>query len=259
VVMRKLWTAVLGVAVGLQATGRADDLPSTPRKLDLPARTSQQIADGVAQTLQNNPRLRYWRVQVEVSEGVAHLSGVVANPSQHDEVVRTVQAAPGVVSVVDRIRVMGNVVPVQGTLFAQGPDLKKVPLLEGLPGGTGNEPPLKEPTGGPVVPPPIGVAPFGGIQEPTPIFQAPAGIPNPALQPPPMPPYAWPAYAPYNNYSRVAYPTNYPYEQWPFIGPMYPYPKIPLGWRAVTLRWQDGYWWYGKDVSGHDWWRIRYH
>jgi hypothetical protein len=26
----------------------------------------------------------------------------------------------------------------------------------------------------------------------------------------------------------------------------------------VTLRWQDGYWWYGREASGHDWWRIRY-
>jgi hypothetical protein len=56
----------------------------------------------------------------------------------------------------------------------------------------------------------------------------------------------------------VGYPTQYPYEAWPFIGPMYPFPKVPLGWRAVTLRWQDGYWWYGREASGHDWWRIRY-
>jgi hypothetical protein len=265
--MRKLWTAVLGAYVGLQGTSliRADE-PVVPRKIDLPTRSSQQIADAVAETLRTNPRLRYWRVQVEVVEGVAQITGVVANPSQHDEVVRTVQTVPGVVSVVDRIRVMGGVVPVQGTLLAQGPELKKVPLLEGLPGS--GEPPIGKtpltppgigemPPGGPIGPPPTG-APYGGIQEPTPIFQAPAGMPNPAILPPPMPPYAWPAYAPYNNYSRVAYPTLYPYEQFPFIGPFYPYPKVPTGWRAVTLRWQDGYWWYGKDVTGHDWWRIRH-
>ena len=73
-----------------------------------------------------------------------------------------------------------------------------------------------------------------------------------------MPPYAWPTYAPYNNYSRVAYPEQYPYEAWPFIGPMYPFPKVPLGWRSIQLTWRDGYWWYGKNATPHDWWRVRY-
>ena len=74
--------------------------------------------------------------------------------------------------------------------------------------------------------------------EPMPIFQAQPGVgmyPNPQYQQPPLPPYAWPTYAPYNNYSRVAYPTLYPYEAWPFIGPFYPFPRVPLGWRSVPL------------------------
>jgi hypothetical protein len=78
------------------------------------------------------------------------------------------------------------------------------------------------------------------------------------LSPPKMPPYAWPTYAPYNNYSRVAYPTLYPYNAWPFIGPFYPFPKVPLGWRSVKLQWNDGHWWYSKTATGHDWWRVRY-
>jgi len=56
----------------------------------------------------------------------------------------------------------------------------------------------------------------------------------------------------------VAYPNLYPYQSWPFIGPFYPYPKIPPGWRSITLTWQDGYWWYGKNATPHDWWRVRY-
>ena len=78
------------------------------------------------------------------------------------------------------------------------------------------------------------------------------------MPPPPMPPYAWPSYAPYNNYSRVAAPSMYPYQSWPFIGPPYPFPKVPLGWRSVNLRWIDGHWWYGRTATGHDWWRVRY-
>jgi hypothetical protein len=103
----------------------------------------------------------------------------------------------------------------------------------------------------------------GIISEPLPIFRAAPvpgapGAPGANMPPPPMPPYAWPTYAPYNNVSRVAYPNLYPYQSWPFIGPMYPYPKVPLGWRCVNLKWVDGAWWYGRTACGHDWWRVRY-
>ena len=27
-----------------------------------------------------------------------------------------------------------------------------------------------------------------------------------------------------------------------YIGPFYPYPQVPLGWRKVTLEWDDGWW-----------------
>ncbi len=60
---------------------------------------------------------------------------------------------------------------------------------------------------------------------------------------PGQPNYAWPSYAPYPNYSAVGYPTVYPWQAWPNIGPPYPYPEVPLDWRAVTLRWNDGIWW----------------
>ena len=39
-----------------------------------------------------------------------------------------------------------------------------------------------------------------------------------------------------------ARPTAYPWQAWPNIGPFYPYPEVPLDWRAVTLRWDDGIW-----------------
>ncbi len=100
----------------------------------------------------------------------------------------------------------------------------------------------------------------GGARAPeaTPIFQAPAPAPY-DLNPPRMPPYAWPTYAPYNNYSRVAAPTAYPYNAWPFIGPIYPFPKVPLGWRAVRLEWDDGFWWFSKTATKWDWWKLRFY
>jgi hypothetical protein len=59
---------------------------------------------------------------------------------------------------------------------------------------------------------------------------------------PTMPGYAWPSYAAYPNYAAVTYPKQYSPTAWPYIGPFYPYPQVPLGWRKVTMEWDDGWW-----------------
>ncbi|REK18703.1 MAG: BON domain-containing protein [Planctomycetota bacterium] len=64
----------------------------------------------------------------------------------------------------------------------------------------------------------------------------------PAMDQPYMPNYAWPSYAAYPNYSALTYPQQYSPTAWPFIGPFYPYPQVPLGWRKVALEWDDGWW-----------------
>jgi hypothetical protein len=58
-----------------------------------------------------------------------------------------------------------------------------------------------------------------------------------------MPGYAWPGYAAHPNFASVSYPRQYSPSAWPYIGPFYPYPQVPLGWRSVALEWDDG-WWY---------------
>ena len=60
---------------------------------------------------------------------------------------------------------------------------------------------------------------------------------------PNLPQYAWPSYAAYPNYAEVCYPKQYSPKAWPYIGPFYPYPQAPLGWRQVTMEWHDGWWW----------------
>ncbi|HTM55817.1 MAG TPA: BON domain-containing protein [Pirellulales bacterium] len=64
----------------------------------------------------------------------------------------------------------------------------------------------------------------------------------PAYDQPHMPNYAWPSYAAYPNYAALTYPKQYSPTAWPFIGPFYPYPQVPLGWRKVALEWDDGWW-----------------
>lgn len=83
--------------------------------------------------------------------------------------------------------------------------------------------------------------PMGGMAGPVPAQYDQACMPN----------YAWPSYAAYPNYAGVTYPRQYSPTAWPYIGPFYPYPQVPLGWRRVTLEWDDGWWWLDfKDSAG---------
>jgi hypothetical protein len=69
-----------------------------------------------------------------------------------------------------------------------------------------------------------------------------SGVQPAAYDQPHMPNYAWPSYAAHPNYAAVTYPKQYSPTAWPFIGPFYPYPQVPLGWRKVSLEWDDGWW-----------------
>ncbi len=73
-------------------------------------------------------------------------------------------------------------------------------------------------------------------------YPAAAGVARARFDNPSMPGYAWPSYAAYPNYGAVTYPKQYSPTAWPYIGPFYPYPQVPLGWRKVTLEWDDGWW-----------------
>jgi BON domain len=231
--LRSLVAAAAGLWMALPVLGQE------PARLVLDQPANQQLADTIAQRLRQSGQLHQYRIDIAVQDGVVEVSGLVASPEQRAEVLQLVHQVPGVGSVRDQLTLPGAIVPVQA----------RAPLPQ-APAPT----PLPQPT---VVTPNAAVGPDGVVAEPAPISQAPTPGPY-DLNPPVMPPYAWPTYAPYNNYSRVAYPEAYPYPAWPFIGPPYPFPKVPLGWRAVKLEWQDGHWWFSKVATKHDWWRVRY-
>jgi hypothetical protein len=209
--------------------------------------TNQQTADTIVARLRQSGQLRQYNIEVDYHDGTVDLKGVVADQSQRAAVARIVASVPGVRRIRDALQVQ------DGVMQAQAIEPPTLPEPNTLPAAPGLIPPPGMPPG--QVPPMPGMMP--GTGEPMPVWQAPP--PNPyELNPPKMPPYAWPTYAPYNNYSRVAYPELYPYNAWPFIGPIYPFPKVPPGWRKVSLEWQDGYWWYAPHSNSHDWWRLRY-
>jgi hypothetical protein len=122
----------------------------------------------------------------------------------------------------------GQMVP--GTMrFTEGP-AGAADCPPGMAGGMGGRPMPMGGMGGPG-----GAGGPGGMGVPVR-----GGGPN-------MPNYAWPSYASYPNYAALQYPTQYSPTAWPYIGPFYPYPQVPLGWRRVSLEWDDGWWWLDFD------------
>ena len=242
-VRRFVWSTLLGLTV---LSGRPA-LAGEPAPLaPLPAASASQnqaLADVVVGSLRTSGLLRNYRVDVAVQANVVELTGTVTDAAQRDEVLRLVQGIPAVERVVDRLRMTTQA---SGVVPAQGPDLQ-VKTAEPLAAPEvvpGPKPTLEAPRGGLIAEPvPIGRMPSPGFSE---------------LTPPRMPPYAWPNYAPHNNFSRVAAPLAYPAQAFPFIGPCYPFPKVPLGWRSVKLEWDDGYWWYGQVGNKYNWWKLRY-
>jgi len=90
--------------------------------------------------------------------------------------------------------------------------------------------------------PPLPIARANGAAVPQTPMAIPTGAAPALYDQPNVPNYAWPSYAPYPNYAALTYPKQYSPTAWPYIGPFYPYPQVPLGWRKVTLEWHDGWW-----------------
>jgi BON domain len=105
----------------------------------------------------------------------------------------------------------------------------------GGPGGMGGGPPGGAMMGGPMMAGGNGPLPMA-------VPAASGGVAPARYDQPYMPNYAWPSYAAYPNYAAVSYPRQYSPTAWPYIGPFYPYPQVPLGWRKVMLEWDDGWW-----------------
>jgi len=212
-----------GLAVALQSQAMAQS-------------ANQTTANAVAGALRTSPALSGYRIEIETNNGMVTLSGRVATPAQKAEAIARAQSVQGVFAVNDQIRLnTDGVQPVQYqptsmTRVAHGGHGGMVG------GGVGGEVIYDGAASGAISSAP---AYDGG-----PLPEGPAGGPGASAGAVPgRPNYAWPSYAPYPNYSAVGYPTVYPWQAWPNIGPPHPYPEVPLDWRAVTLRWDDGLWW----------------
>jgi hypothetical protein len=233
VTVRKLFP--LAAAFGLWVGGSAwADAPKPMSKED-----NQKLADAVATKLKTSGVTKGAKVEISTQDGVVDLSGSCPSQAQHQDILKALMTVKGVRRIESGIKVEGEIAPV-----AMPPAMMPVPA-SGF-----NPVPMQMP-----VKPAAGMEP--GANEPVPLN---GGVGVAPLDPagPPLPGHAWPTYAPYNNYSRVAYPGSYPYNAFPYIGPFYPFPKVPLGWRKVTLEWDDGHWYMGRITTPHDYWRVRF-
>src|SRR5262249_18485488 len=153
------------------------------------------------------------------------LTGSVQSPQQKQAATKAAQSVAGVKKVDNRLEVQ---------MAYRGPAGQRIRQAQ-----YEGQAPAQIPAQGAMQPEPM--RPVGPA--PSPMFGAPAAAASHVIyNQPNQPDYAWPAYAQYPNYAAVQYPTQYAASAWPYIGPFYPYPQVPLGWRKATLEWDDGYW-----------------
>ncbi len=214
----------ISIALGLLAA-----MPFASQAQSMVPGANQATADAVAGSLRASRALSGHRIEIQTTNGLVTLSGQVANPSQKAEAIARARSVSGVSSVNDQIQVVGDrgVLPVQYQQVAMGHRGVHPGGYAG--GGVIEGAPIQGDSSGMVMDGPMPEGAAGGSMAPS----GGNGGPN----------YAWPSYAPKDNFSAVGYPTVYPWQAWPNIGPPYPYPEVPLDWRAVTLRWDDGIWW----------------
>jgi len=221
----------------------------------------RQAAQRVANNMKQSGLLKDYRVGVKYADGVAWLTGSVISAEQKAAAEQIARRSAGVERVVSQLEIdasqqsntrrtmtdasvqRASRVATQRTVRGQRMPQNRLPQttfpqttspqnntprpyarMGGQMGGQGVQPANY---GGPA----MGARPMpaGGGQA--------VSYDNPQ-----MPGYAWPSYAASPNYAALSYPKQYSPSAWPYIGPFYPYPQVPLGWRKVTLEWDDGWW-----------------
>ncbi len=212
--------------------------------------SNQEIAEQIGAAL-SAANLNGYKIKIRYAQGYATLMGSVATLQQKmvaDEVVRNVA---GVNAVDNQLEVLQTQTPLRQTAYQDG-GAQAPPM--GPPAGL---PPGAIPQGQPAMASPGYPGGYPGMMPP--------GMPNPAYgnavpganpviyNNPYLPQNAWPAQAQYPNSAAIQYPKQYAASAWPYIGPFYPYPQVPLGWRKATLEWDDGHWMLDFDSKTDRW------
>lgn len=219
-----------------QAVKPASTEEATPSANDMTVTDAVISKLGQAKSAGN---LRGFELDVSTVGGDVWVKGSVASQAQKDLVLDIVRRTSGVSRVIDDVQVIGGQVR-QVSTGTPAPD--PVPQGSSMPiAGVPMAPRAFAPSGLASATMGGGYA-GGGSPVPMQMGGAEYGAGAPRYDQPNMPSYAWPSYAAYPNYAAVTYPKQYSPSAWPYIGPFYPYPQVPLGWRKVSLEWDDGLW-----------------
>ncbi len=198
--------------------------------------TNQQMAERIAGAL-GKAGMSGFDLEVRFQDGQASIGGAVANPGQRARITQVVSNLDGVESVDNKVTVTPQAAmrrpagsPPYANQAAYGGGPMRAPI----------HPAAYQQEGGPMPGGPMPGGPMGGMpMPPMPMGRSNAGQVNDM---PNLPNYSWPTYAQYPNSAAITYPKEYSASAWPYIGPFYPYPQVPLGWRSAQLEWDDGKW-----------------
>ena len=202
---------------------------------------NQAVAQQIADTLAGVGLVGY-EIEIRFNAGTATLIGDVATMQQRQAAGSSVSQIPGVKNVNNQLRVGG---PVSQTAFNP----------QSAPTVGGQQQFAQQPQQYAPQMMPAGYTQPGMAMDPS-MMPSPMGYAPTSFNNPQLPGHAWPAYAQYPNSAAVTYPTQYSASAFPYIGPFYPYPQVPMGWREVSLEWDDGYWQLNFNKEKDKWYWI---
>jgi hypothetical protein len=207
---------------------------SQPAPLAPAAPSNQVMAERIGAAL-SNAQLSGYQIKIGFAQGNATLLGSVGTPQQRVVAEQVARSVSGVRGVDNRLQVQ-----------AANPQMLQQSAYQQADPGM---PPMGPPAGAPAG------FPGGGYPGgPSPVYNNMVPGSNPVIYNQPyLPQSAWPAQAQYPNSAAIQYPKQYAASAWPYIGPFYPYPQVPLGWRKATLEWDDGQWMLDFDSKTDKW------
>ena len=200
--------------------------------------TNQEMAERIAAAL-GKAGMSGFDLEVRFEDGNALIGGAVANPAQRAKITQVVSNLNGIETVDNKVVVSPQAArrpagpPPYATQAAYGPGPMRAPI----------HPAAFQQEGGPM-----------GAEMPMPPIPMGRSNAGQVYDSPNLPNHAWPTYAQYPNSAAVSYPKEYSASAWPYIGPFYPYPQVPLGWRSAQLDWDDGHWNLNFRSRTEKWW-----
>jgi osmotically-inducible protein OsmY len=192
--------------------------------------SNQKMAEECAKALKS-AGLTGYDMEIRFQNGIVLLSGSISTPDQAIEVEQILARVPGVRGISNRLRVSGAKQQLARQPMPRQP-MPRQPIQPAV---------AWQNNGGQVPVPPAYMHGGPGAQQ---------AVYNNAN----LPEYAWPTYASYPNSAQITYPKQYSASAWPYIGPFYPYPQVPMGWRKASLEWDDGYWALSFNSRTDRWW-----